>query len=997
VNGNIGIEVVPYGNPTAGVVRRNAVNAGYIGLLHGRHDKGAGAWSWEDNTLTVAPNLRSGLATLVQQPWLYKIVHRGIQMSSFGEQGSGANPQVSFTGNGVDGSLVNSPFISSTEGFRLADPFGAGSIAIAGNTFANVNHGVDDTRVVKLDLASVLANNTFPAGMIIDRNRITDPPPPIIITAGTPSALTAVYGSSSAASSFLLFGSYLRAGITVNAPAGFEVSGALDAPFAASATFGSTGTLNSTSVYVRLAAGTAAGAYAGNLLLTTPEGASKTVAIPSSTVSPKPLVVTASPKAKLFGDPDPALTYVSGGLLPGDSLSGSLVRAAGEATGSYAISRGTLDAGPNYQLLFIGAAFTIDPLPTLEGDFEQRPLWSAGFGGALYDNAAAVVPATDGGAWVLGDFEGNVTFGTTSLQSTGGELSDLVLVRVAANGSVQSARKFGGANSEFARCATALKDGAFVIGGVFSTATTIGTTTLNSAGSQDIVLAKLDADGNPLWTKRFGGTSSDNLWAVTADVDDQLFLTGQFAGSITFGTTTLTSSGSSDGFIVKLDAAGDVVWARRIGGTGSDIAYAVALDDDGRIAVAGQFTSSGTFGSVVLSSAGGTDAFVTVLDASGTFLWANRFGGTTADVARAVTFDMAGTLWVAGQFTGSSATGFGEVPFASAGSEDIFVARLTAATGNLESASRYGGSGYDIATALDYDPYGSVVLAGNFNQTIAFGVNSLTSAGSTDCFVAKLHPVFGELWARSGGGTGSDSAEAVAINGSGEIFLAGRFDANASFDNQTITGGGLWDLFVTKINGVAPVVTGQPTAVNIDLGDPWQLTATHQGAGPITFQWFKNGEALEGATSAALAVTSASAEDAGSYALQISSPYGTTTTQSASIVVRVPAQTISLTTDATIGESRNIAIPLYLDHDGSVNGLGIEIPYDDRYLSNVGFSLGPNLPAGKFTVSLLSSPTRVRITGSAYPSSIPGGRKLLGTFTATTRSAPEGTTLHFSP
>ena len=148
------------------------------------------------------------------------------------------------------------------------------------------------------------------------------------------------------------------------------------------------------------------------------------------------------------------------------------------------------------------------------GDFPQNYVWASGIGGTGYDTAYAVAPIPGGGAYLIGDFENSVTFGSSTFTVAGGSLSDLVVLKVDGQGGVLWARQYGGANSDFAKAVVALPSGGMVVGSEFTTSTAIGGVALNSAGSRDIALFKVNDDGTFAWAKSFGGTSSDSLHLI---------------------------------------------------------------------------------------------------------------------------------------------------------------------------------------------------------------------------------------------------------------------------------------------------------------------------------------------------------------------------------------------------------------------------------------------------------------------------------------------------
>jgi hypothetical protein len=183
---------------------------------------------------------------------------------------------------------------------------------------------------------------------------------PSISAVGTLAAVSTTYGTASTnPTSFTLSGSNLAAGITVAPPAGFQLSATNTNNFAgggSSIVVGSGGTVANTTVFVRLAADAAVGTYSGNIICSSPGASDVTVATVASTVSRKPISVTADSVRKTYGASDPELTYTPSEVAP---FSGDLVRDVGEAAGSYRIRQGSLTAGSNFVISFTEVDFAI--------------------------------------------------------------------------------------------------------------------------------------------------------------------------------------------------------------------------------------------------------------------------------------------------------------------------------------------------------------------------------------------------------------------------------------------------------------------------------------------------------------------------------------------------------------------------------------------------------------------------------------------------------------
>ena len=123
---------------------------------------------------------------------------------------------------------------------------------------------------------------------------------------------------------------------------------------------------------------------------------------------------------------------------------------------------------------------------------------------------------------------------------------------------------------------------------------------------------------NYAWAKRMGGASTDFALSIAVDGSGNVYTTGIFVGTADFdpgaGTANLTSLGSYDIFVSKLDASGNFVWAKSMGGTGPDYGYAIAVDGSGNVYTTGDFQGTVDFdpsaGTANLTSAGDIDIFV---------------------------------------------------------------------------------------------------------------------------------------------------------------------------------------------------------------------------------------------------------------------------------------------------------------------------------------------------------------------------------------------------
>lgn len=357
--------------------------------------------------------------------------------------------------------------------------------------------------------------------------------------------------------------------------------------------------------------------------------------------------------------------------------------------------------------------------------------------------------------------------------------------------------------------------------GTYRTSATFGTTTLTSAGSADVFVARMSPDGTYLWATSLGGPTLDAGFAIDAH-DGACYATGRYTGTADFGSISLSSVGETgDLFVAKLDSSGEVAWAVSGGGEGNETGHGIAADDRGGVVVSGSFSGPGTaqFGTTDLTSAGLVDALVARLDAStGAWLWATGIGSAQTEVARAVASGDDGTVTVAGQFDLSVT--IGSTTLTSAGSSDVFVARYRVADGSVEWVAHASGPDSDAAYGVAVGRDGSAAITGLLTGTLGFGTETLTSAGLTDAFVARLSPDGEFMWARRIGGEGQDLGFGVAIDPAGSVFSTGRFTLAAGIGPDTRTAVGLEDAFVAAHSASGDALwSEQVGGNNTDEGD----------------------------------------------------------------------------------------------------------------------------------------------------------------------------------
>ena len=449
--------------------------------------------------------------------------------------------------------------------------------------------------------------------------------------------------------------------------------------------------------------------------------------------------------------------------------------------------------------------------------------------GASAADTEAISTLADGSAIVTGVFEGTVAFGSTSLTSAGDD--DIYIAKIDASGAYVWAIRAGSTGEDGGYGVSTLADGSAIVTGQFRGTVVFGSTSLTASGP-DVFVAKVNSSGSFVWAARAGGSSTDKAWYVSTLADGSAIITGYYIGRIVFGTSPplVSVSGHDDIFVAKISASGVFVWGTSAGGaTSSDEGIGVSAMSDGSAIVVGTFEGPATFGDTVLTGTGDSDAFVAKIDAAGSFAWATQAGGTGTDQAFRVSTLADGSAIFEGYFEDTAA--FGATTLTSAGGQDYFVAKVTAA-GAFVWATRAGGSDDDgdqswgVSALVD----GSAIVTGSFEQTADFGATSLTSAGSSDVFIAKVDGSGDFLWAIRAGGSDPDNGWDVGTLPDGSALAVGPFAGTAAFGSTTLSSVAT-DGYVAKV--ISPSAAPGPVAATAGSGQAnvsWEVPVYSGGA-----------------------------------------------------------------------------------------------------------------------------------------------------------------------
>lgn len=376
-------------------------------------------------------------------------------------------------------------------------------------------------------------------------------------------------------------------------------------------------------------------------------------------------------------------------------------------------------------------------------DAKGTPMWAKQFGGttgAIYPRGIAVDP--QGNLAIAGSFKGNFTLGGTMFSTPSINDLDIFVARFDASGNVIFANAFGGSGVNEAYGVASGQNGEVAFTGVFVNSVTFGGNILNASGP-DLFVAKLDATGKHIMSKRFGDASTQKGNGIAITSTGDVVVAGWAGGTTDFGGGPLTATGFAT-VVARLDGAtGAHVWSKLFNNPLFESGdRQIAIDKSDNIFV-------GTFANAGMSSqtdfGGGPITgyfFLAKLSSAGAYIWAKGYDGLGG--ISALTADPMGNVVFTGMLKQS--IDFGSGVLTPSGGQDGFIAKLDASGAGVWSravSDTDQQANIQIGTAVATDASGNVFAGGNFEGRINFGDGELLAEKGfvgLDVYLARIAP-----------------------------------------------------------------------------------------------------------------------------------------------------------------------------------------------------------------------------------------------------------------
>lgn len=315
------------------------------------------------------------------------------------------------------------------------------------------------------------------------------------------------------------------------------------------------------------------------------------------------------------------------------------------------------------------------------------------------------------------------------------------------------------------------------------------------------IFSSVMSQPNWAWVKSAGTSGDDQATSVVRDSQGNVYLTGYFTGTISFGSgNNLISSGGTDMFIAKYTNNGGLVWAKKAGGNGADKGIDIKMDNQGYIYILGWHGSSALFGTSQIDNADGAKSFIAKYDDTGQLIWVKKLGG----YARTFSIDAANNLFISASFGATIKVESTQIT--ANGFDDIWLGKFNS-SGNLSwIREMYGSNGYETPVSLAISADNKILLTGRFDGSCIFdgGGSTISNAGGTgneDLFLVKYDTSGSFQWVRqfSASVSNQSATKSLAVDASGNIYIAGIFTGNINIGSSLLISSGNSDAFVAKL------------------------------------------------------------------------------------------------------------------------------------------------------------------------------------------------------
>lgn len=419
--------------------------------------------------------------------------------------------------------------------------------------------------------------------------------------------------------------------------------------------------------------------------------------------------------------------------------------------------------------------------------------WIMNIGGNGGNIGSDIVCDSAGNVYICGYSLGIIYFNNDSAVSNGS--TDVLVAKINPEGDLIWVKTVGGKIDDYGLSVDIMQNNSLYISGVFKDTAAFGDDILISEGDRDLFLAKMDLDGNIEWGRRFGGKGMDVSMTISIH-DENIYATGGFRDTAYFEGETLISYGNEDIFIAKFNSEGEMTWIKQMGSDEYECGQAIETDEFGNAYVAAYFRDTCYFPIDTLISRGSSDLSLSKIDADGNMIWLTHAGGSEFEIGAGLCLDEDDNLHFSGTFGGTLYVE--DDSLVSGGFLDAFFLSFDGDNGQLINKNRGGGKAeYESGQAAAADRDNNVYYSGYHNDTTFFDNESVISHGDEDIIICQYNANGELLWLENAGGKGMDRAMGMTVQNK-SLYITGQFADTLYIEDDTLISESGTDIFLFK-------------------------------------------------------------------------------------------------------------------------------------------------------------------------------------------------------
>jgi hypothetical protein len=324
---------------------------------------------------------------------------------------------------------------------------------------------------------------------------------------------------------------------------------------------------------------------------------------------------------------------------------------------------------------------------------------------------------------------------------------------------------------------------------------------LIATAEEDAFVAKYNEEGQLLWLRNLSSSSVDRFNGIAIANDQEIYLTGEFKGSIYNYSDSISSQNQLDMLLVKIDSSGTIQWLNSGSGLGYESGHSISIAPNGSLMITGYFEQDFRIDSLVLTSNGLRDVFVASIDPiTGQAQWLSSFGGLAIEQTQSIKADAANNTYVTGSFR--DALFIGADTIFSKGSYDVFLAKYDG-SGQLSWIKTFGGFGVDEGTYVNVDAAQNIYVSGWFNRSMFIDSMFLIGGQEDNAMLVKFNPAGDLLWVNDIGQNFDERAYAIDFDNQNNVYVLGTLDSFMILGQDTFTNRHVnrsTDIFLAKYN-----------------------------------------------------------------------------------------------------------------------------------------------------------------------------------------------------